>query len=338
MYFKRSAFFGLLLARMLLRPSAALLARLATLPQLSLPPAPARRYGPPLRACATASPPPFTPTDEKWMQLALEEAAAAFAKGEVPIGAVLVHNGVAIARAHNLVEHTQDASAHAEMLCLRAAAAQLDSWRLLNSTLYCTVEPCPMCLAAANGFRVSRLVYGTTNARLGMPTLFPPTHNPPTHPPPPPPPPSSFHLGSASSDEFATFSSHDGLNFGLICVYVCVFRLNLHSISADDPATHCSAAGAVESTLRAPPNPIHTSEPLGGLLAEEASQLMKDFFRQRRLTPKSEPRVEAGKKIRSTPAGGMMGEVRLVGWRARLASWARRRLGEDREDQVSNVS
>ena len=59
------------------------------------------------------------------MQLALEEAAAAFAKGEVPIGAVLVHNGVAIARAHNLVEHTQDASAHAEMLCLRAAAAQL---------------------------------------------------------------------------------------------------------------------------------------------------------------------------------------------------------------------
>ena len=186
MYFKRSAFFGLLLARMLLRPSAALLARLATLPQLSLPPAPARRYGPPLRACATASPPPFTPTDEKWMQLALEEAAAAFAKGEVPIGAVLVHNGVAIARAHNLVEHTQDASAHAEMLCLRAAAAQLDSWRLLNSTLYCTVEPCPMCLAAANGFRVSRLVYGTTNARLGMPTLFPPTHNPPTRPPPPP--------------------------------------------------------------------------------------------------------------------------------------------------------
>ena len=166
------------------RPSAALLARLATLPQLSLPPAPARRYGPPLRACATASPPPFTPTDEKWMQLALEEAATAFAKGEVPIGAVLVHNGVAIARAHNLVEHTQDASAHAEMLCLRAAAAQLDSWRLLNSTLYCTVEPCPMCLAAANGFRVSRLVYGTTNARLGMPTLFPPTHNPPTQPPP----------------------------------------------------------------------------------------------------------------------------------------------------------
>ena len=81
MYFKRSAFFGLLLARMLLRPSAALLARLATLPQLSLPPAPARRYGPLLRACATASPPPFTPTDEKWMQLALEEAAAAFAKG-----------------------------------------------------------------------------------------------------------------------------------------------------------------------------------------------------------------------------------------------------------------
>jgi len=101
------------------------------------------------------------------MRLALREAASAYQSGEVPIGAVLVVEGRMIAAARNRVEELQDASAHAEMLCVRQAAAELGTWRLEGSTLYCTVEPCPMCLAALHAFRVSRLVYGTVNRRLG---------------------------------------------------------------------------------------------------------------------------------------------------------------------------
>ena len=101
------------------------------------------------------------------MREALAQASQAFHAGEVPIGSVLVHEGQCIAAARNRVEELQDASAHAEMLCLRGGAAAQRSWRLLGATLYVTVEPCPMCLAAMHAFRIDRLVYGTANPRLG---------------------------------------------------------------------------------------------------------------------------------------------------------------------------
>tara|TARA_B110001452_G_scaffold236914_1_gene216465 strand:+ start:70 stop:774 length:705 start_codon:yes stop_codon:yes gene_type:complete len=105
--------------------------------------------------------------DERFMRLALEQASIAFRAGEVPIGSVLVREGECLAAEANRVEELQDASAHAEMNCLRAGAKSLGSWRLLDSTLYVTVEPCAMCMAAIQAFRVRRLVYGTVNPRLG---------------------------------------------------------------------------------------------------------------------------------------------------------------------------
>ncbi|KAL1530811.1 hypothetical protein AB1Y20_001707 [Prymnesium parvum] len=105
--------------------------------------------------------------DAAYMRLALTQAHAAFAEGEVPIGAVLVREGKVIGVGRNRVERDCDASAHAELLCLRSSAAALGAWRLEGTTLYCSVEPCPMCAAAIRAFRVERLVYGTANPRLG---------------------------------------------------------------------------------------------------------------------------------------------------------------------------
>ena len=101
------------------------------------------------------------------MRLALEQASIAYIAGEVPIGSVLVRGGECLAAEANRVEELQDASSHAEMNCLRAGAKSVGSWRLLDSTLYVTVEPCAMCMAAIQAFRVRRLVYGTVNPRLG---------------------------------------------------------------------------------------------------------------------------------------------------------------------------
>jgi len=98
--------------------------------------------------------------DEDFMRLALEEAKKAYAIGEVPVGAVLVWNNQVIAKAHNLVETRGDASAHAELLCLSAASVALDNWRLLNTTLYCTLEPCSMCAGAMLLSRIETLVWG----------------------------------------------------------------------------------------------------------------------------------------------------------------------------------
>lgn len=110
--------------------------------------------------------------DAAYMRLALAEAVAAGDAGEVPIGAVLRMGDAVIASGRNSVEQLRDASAHAEMLCLRAAASVAGDWRLNSrpSTLYVTVEPCPMCLAAIYAFRVERLVYATENNRLGAVT------------------------------------------------------------------------------------------------------------------------------------------------------------------------
>ena len=101
------------------------------------------------------------------MREALLEAQAAQAHGDVPIGAVVVHAGRVIARGHNEREHRADPTAHAEVLALRAAAAALGSWRVLDSTLYVTLEPCAMCAGAIVLARIPRVVYGTADPKAG---------------------------------------------------------------------------------------------------------------------------------------------------------------------------
>ena len=105
--------------------------------------------------------------DEQYMQIALGLAEEAFKRGEVPIGAVLVRDGEIISQNHHRREELQDATAHAEILVLREAGGLLGSWRLLGTTLYVTLEPCPMCAGALVQARVSRLVFGTRDPKGG---------------------------------------------------------------------------------------------------------------------------------------------------------------------------
>lgn len=105
--------------------------------------------------------------DENFMREALGEAKKAFALGEVPVGAVLVLGGEVIGRSHNGVERANDASHHAELLCLQQAARAHGNWRLLESTLYCSLEPCAMCAGALALFRVKRVVYAAPDLRHG---------------------------------------------------------------------------------------------------------------------------------------------------------------------------
>ncbi len=105
--------------------------------------------------------------DERFMMEALKEAWKAYKKDEVPIGAVLVKEGRVIARGHNQVEMLKDATAHAEMLCITAGESALDNWRLANTTLYCTIEPCCMCAGAMLLSRITRLVWGAPDIRHG---------------------------------------------------------------------------------------------------------------------------------------------------------------------------
>lgn len=105
--------------------------------------------------------------DLHFMREALKEAKKAFNQDEVPVGAVLVHNHKIIARGHNQVELLQDATAHAEILCLTSGASVLGNWRLADTTLYCTLEPCCMCAGALLSSRVKRLVWGAPDLRQG---------------------------------------------------------------------------------------------------------------------------------------------------------------------------
>lgn len=105
--------------------------------------------------------------DEFFMREALKEAQKAFDMGEVPVGAVLVLHGEIIARACNKVEVDKDATSHAEALCIKMASAILQNWRLLNTTLYTTLEPCSMCAGALLLSRVSRVVWGAPDLRHG---------------------------------------------------------------------------------------------------------------------------------------------------------------------------
>jgi len=115
-----------------------------------------------------AAPSPGDGADERWMALAVEEAQAAAAAGEVPIGAVLVRGDRLVARAHNRRETTPDPTAHAEVLVLREGARALGTWRLEGCTLYATLEPCAMCAGAAVLARVPRLVFGARDPKAGF--------------------------------------------------------------------------------------------------------------------------------------------------------------------------
>jgi tRNA(adenine34) deaminase len=97
---------------------------------------------------------------EAFMHLALEQAARAREAGEVPVGAVVVLDGTVVGTGHNLSVALNDPTAHAEVLALREAASRVGTYRLVGSTLYCTVEPCLMCLGASLHARVGRVVYG----------------------------------------------------------------------------------------------------------------------------------------------------------------------------------
>ena len=102
------------------------------------------------------------------MQMALDEARAAAARGEAPVGAVVLGpDGAVLARAGNRVEADRDASAHAEMLAMRAAAAALGDPRLTGCDLFVTLEPCPMCAQAASFFRIRKLVFGAYDPKGG---------------------------------------------------------------------------------------------------------------------------------------------------------------------------
>lgn len=106
--------------------------------------------------------------DRAFMEIALDEARAAAAEGEVPVGAVIVRSGLLVARAHNQRERTGNALAHAEMLALGAASRATAGWRLDGCTLYVTLEPCAMCAGALVQSRIDRLVYGAADPKAGF--------------------------------------------------------------------------------------------------------------------------------------------------------------------------
>ena len=105
--------------------------------------------------------------DEKFMRCAIDEARRALDRGEVPIGAVVVAGGRIVGRGHNLVETLQDATAHAEMQALTAAASSLGGKYLNDCTLYVTVEPCVMCAGAAAWSQIGRVVWGADDPKRG---------------------------------------------------------------------------------------------------------------------------------------------------------------------------
>ena len=110
---------------------------------------------------------PPTVEDETFMREALREAILSEARGEVPVGSVVVRDGKIIARAHNLRETAQDPTAHAELIAVRKAAARLATWRLTGTTVYVTLEPCPMCAGMLVNSRVDRVVWGATDPKAG---------------------------------------------------------------------------------------------------------------------------------------------------------------------------
>jgi len=110
---------------------------------------------------------PSMPSDKTYMQMALDLAQEAYRAEEVPVGAILVKDGEILATGFNQREGLQDPTAHAELLAIRTAAEALGSWRLTDTTLYVTLEPCAMCAGAIIQSRISRLVFGTWDPKAG---------------------------------------------------------------------------------------------------------------------------------------------------------------------------
>lgn len=119
-------------------------------------------------------------TDEFFMRAAISQAREALDKGEVPIGAVVVAGGVVVGRGHNLVETLADATAHAEMQAITAAANTIGGKYLPECTLYVTVEPCIMCAGACAWSQIGRVVYGTEDSKRGYTTVGAPVMHPKT--------------------------------------------------------------------------------------------------------------------------------------------------------------
>jgi tRNA(adenine34) deaminase len=111
--------------------------------------------------------------EAEYMQEAIDEAKAAGALGEVPVGAIVVVDGAIIGRGGNRRESAMDPTAHAEMIAIREAAIAVGGWRLVGATLYVTQEPCPMCAGAIVNARIERVVYGCDNPKAGaVKTLY----------------------------------------------------------------------------------------------------------------------------------------------------------------------
>jgi tRNA(adenine34) deaminase len=109
----------------------------------------------------------FSPDDQRWMNYAISLAKTAAQQNEVPVGAVLVKNNELIGEGHNAPISQNDPTAHAEIIAMRRAAQQLGNYRLIDSTLYVTLEPCAMCAAAMVHARITRLVFGASDPKAG---------------------------------------------------------------------------------------------------------------------------------------------------------------------------
>ncbi|MBR3609502.1 MAG: nucleoside deaminase [Bacteroidales bacterium] len=118
--------------------------------------------------------------DEKFMQMAYREAQTAYSDGEIPVGAVVVCNGMVIARSHNLTEMLNDVTAHAEMQAITAATNQLGGKYLNKCTMYVTLEPCIMCAGALGWSQLGRLVWGADDAKRGFSRFAPEALHPKT--------------------------------------------------------------------------------------------------------------------------------------------------------------
>ncbi|PSC77002.1 tRNA(adenine(34)) chloroplastic [Micractinium conductrix] len=189
------------------------------------------------------------------MRLALEQATAAAADDEVPVGAVLVSaSGEVLAAARNATERSADPTAHAELLCIRSAATAVGGWRLLDATLYVTLEPCPMCAGALLQARVGTVVYGARNPLLGADGSW-----------------ISMLPRAADAGGAACCAGSEG---------------------AEQPAGDAEALPAGGASLPAAPaapaaparpHPFHPNLVVRrGVLAEECGALMKAFFARRR--------------------------------------------------------
>jgi len=97
--------------------------------------------------------------DEKFLNIAYEEAIKAYSLGEVPVGCVIVNNNVIIGKGHNLKEKNKDATAHAEIIAIKEASKNLNDWRLNGCSIYITMKPCPMCMGAIRESRISKIIY-----------------------------------------------------------------------------------------------------------------------------------------------------------------------------------